>query len=206
VILDEMASMESVKSIAILGSGALVDIPVESLLGSVEEIHLYDLVHPRVVRKRYKNDPRVHVHAVDITGIIDAIYTVPRKLPMPPEVFSFLPPVDCVISANLLSQLPLIPLKWLRKSGQHTEDDLQDWKRALQKAHLHALNAGSYRYMLISDLRSALFDQTGTELETIELLNLCDVPPPKQTWEWLLCPTGEHEKGQTIVRNVGFWR
>jgi len=58
----------------VLGSGALLDIPLEDLAGRFKRLDLIDIVHPASARRAAAQFENVHLIAADISGVAPAVY------------------------------------------------------------------------------------------------------------------------------------
>jgi hypothetical protein len=161
------------RTVAVLGSGPLFDVPVEALAADFQRVLLIDIAHLFPARRR-------------IAGL-GTIETVWRDLAPPGEAapLAFLdavPGLDWVISVNLLSQLA------------HAAPPGEE--AATIDRHLAGLDALPVPVTLVTDTAYRLLDRTGTEAEAVDLLYGHRLPAPAQTWQWEVAPFGE-EPGDT---------
>lgn len=163
--IDDVASR---RTVAVLGSGPLFDVPIEALARTFEHVLLIDRVHLAVT------DPRVQRY--------QNIERMWRDLAPPgdPEPLRFLgdvPQLDWVISLNLLSQL-----------ARGAPDGLE---RQSVDRHLAGLAALDRPVTLITDIDYRIFDRAGTLLEEADLMHGHPMPPPESRWLWEVAPFGE---------------
>ena len=201
VILAAAESCAQRRKVAILGAGLLHDIPLRELSGMFREVVLVDIVFPwssRLTAARYRN---VRCLATDLTGTIDALIHAARDstLPLPhsaPTLFQNDSALDLTVSVNLLSQLPVIPTRYLtRKRARATRNEatLQTWSRHLQDAHLAYLQSLPGLITLITDIEGTRRTRNGTIVERWDNLHGLEMPPPNETWEWALAPAPESD-------------
>lgn len=109
------------RTIAILGSSHLFEIPITDLLQRFEKIYLIDLVHPPAVVKLAKQQPeKIELLCFDVSGALDnleSLNSFAELISLFPNQKKSLPDFDLVISANLASQLHLLYLDHLEKKG-----------------------------------------------------------------------------------------
>src|SRR5664279_4559157 len=70
-------------SIAILGSGWLLDVPIDYLLKKFSRIYLVDMCHPIQVKHKYKDNPNIIFVEKDLTGYaseVVGIVTNPKQV------------------------------------------------------------------------------------------------------------------------------
>mgnify|MGYP001673813417 CR=1 FL=1 len=141
----------------VLGSGWLLDLPIDYLIEHVPEIHFVDIAHPRTILSRYRKQRSLHFESLDLTGglinllgkisrehfdkkaLIDAIAAL-----RPPEFFN--QRSASVISLNLLSQLPYPLLT--DANAALLGDDLEVACAALQTQHLTWLRKFPHRLLI----------------------------------------------------------
>lgn len=179
-ILHFTQSLPPHSHILILGAGALLDIPL-SQIAPQHRITLVDIV--RLPQARWK----LRRHS-QITWITSNVLHDP------------LPHADAVISLNLLSQLPIIPLK-NTPSQNYTAA-----ARSLIQQHLNQLEALAPQRLLISDTRWQCWYR-GTLISDDDALH--DVQPPGtklNEWTWYIAPAPEAHTYYDTQHQVAAWR
>lgn len=119
--------------VLVLGSGYLLDCPINQLTHDFAEVILVDLVHMKSVRKHYKDRANIRFIELDLTGSLKHIYDsfehnranmhgskelIEQFLLDMPSILpdAFLDDgIDLVISLNLTSQLPIMVLEYIEK-------------------------------------------------------------------------------------------
>lgn len=176
--------------ITILGSGGLLDVPLDDLAGDFAEVVLVDIVQTPAVRAWAAHYPNVEVVEADVTGLVDAIAggTVPEAPPTPhiPEGDA-----DMVVSLNLLGQLPLIPVHHV------AQDKAAAFAEQVQRAHLRALQALPGRVCLITETAREWVADGAVE-ETEPALGEIRLPEPEESWLWELAPAPELEPDRDL--------
>ena len=183
----------------VLGSGLLIELPVEALAARFSEVVLVDAVHCLPERWRLRRWPNLRRLEADITGVLEALSgpELPEpQLPLAGQRFDF------AVSANLLSQLPLFPLWHL--DGKHPAADLDAFARALIGRHLDGLRALAPVSCLISDFEHLFLD--GERLiERDDLLHGVPLPLPDAEWLWEIAPRPEASPDYDVRHRVGGW-
>jgi hypothetical protein len=200
------------ENLAVLGSGWLLDLPLEELVAISDHVWLIDAVHPaQVIHKlrKYRNCTAVWT---DITGgclknAWQAVKQYRRNgLKATPEnicnaTFQPVPFPDYVISLDLLSQIGDMITDYLRKKIPYTQEEVTRIHRLLQQAHLDFLPPG--KSCLVTDYLETNVDLSNGRAETLELLSI-DLPdtPQTQTWEWQFDPEGNYRPGRRTILQV----
>ncbi|MDM7946139.1 MAG: hypothetical protein QUV20_07370 [Oceanibaculum nanhaiense] len=188
VIREAMAACPGRQSVAVLGSGALLDVPLGELLAAFRRVVLVDVAHPWRVRLRAALSPRVALLDADLTGI-DGRPPPGMEPPAPPD----LPAVceaDLVISLNLMSQLAYVPVSQLELLGQ-TEEQGDAFAGALVRAHLDWLRRLPGRVCLVTDVKRIVLDPQGGVIGEIDPLYGLSLPEGGTEWNWNIAPIGE---------------
>lgn len=159
----------------ILGGGALLDIPVETLCEHFSQVISVDAVRFRQIEKRYRYLTNLSFVEADITDYHS-------------EPFPWVN-ADYIISSNLLSQLPI---------PEHEE-----FRKPIIEAHLALLASLTARKCLITDTEQVFCDEEGYLQEVIPLLYSVYLPYPTiAQWEWKIAPSGETTRGLVESRRV----
>lgn len=197
------------RTVLILGSGLLLDIPLAALAPMFERVVLVDVVHLRQARRAAARHPNAALLAADVTGLTDGLSDRIRGgwrgTPVPqPSLFHDDPTIDLVVSANLLAQLPIMPAAALRRAGAD-EGAIRDFRRATIEAHLAYLTGFQAKVCLITEASRETVDRDGGILRIDDALHGVRLPPEDAFWSWEIAPPGEI--GRRIgIRNriVGF--
>lgn len=183
----------------VFGSGLLLDVPLSELAKRFESVWLIDLVHLPEVRRVTRRYANVHCLSCDITGFLEQMETLsPTNLDLPPPA-NFLddPTVDWVASVNLLSQLPLLPLDWLRKRFPEIGNEaLEEWGTQLMLQHLNYLAAFTAPTYLLADMEQTTYGQNDEVIEHADFAAKLGFEHKVLTqWRWDIAPLGEITPG-----------
>lgn len=174
----------------VLGAGLLHDIPLRELSASFREVILADIVFPWASRLAARRFANVRCVQADVT---ETIHSIAREqgAPLPrsqPARFLDEPALDFTVSVNLLSQLPVIPKRYLRRGDS---PEVEAWSHHLQTAHLDYLRKLPGRVALISDTGGMHRDRAGAIVARWDNLHGLELPAPDAVWEWNLAPAPE---------------
>jgi len=186
-------SAEKKGSVVVLGSGQLLDIPIEVLCKEFDRVHLVDICHLRNSRKRTSAFTNVNFIEADISGTVAplAAWTPGDELPEPAPVLEVLEKAGLVVSANLLAQLPLAPLQFIEdKSPEVDQLSRDNYARLIMSHHLEMLTKLSCPVTLISEVLHIVSDGDRV-LEKSMPLNGLQLPTADQEWWWNLAPRPE---------------
>lgn len=174
----------------VLGSGLLDDIPLAILAQLFGRVSLVDAVHPwpmRLAARRYRN---VALKTAEISAGSAGDWT------------GACADADLVVSANLLSQLPIVPLDAYEARGREAPPHLG---RHIIEAHLAALDtlAGqAERVCLITDTMQRAEDRAGEITNTLDLMFGVALPRIEAAWDWEIAPFGEIGRRHRLVHRV----
>ena len=191
----------------IIGSGLLFDIPLAELSRRFKQVVLVDIIHLGRVRRQVKRYPNVRLLQLDVTGVVEQIYAMARGW-QPVRIPQYQPDsfldegFDLVVSANILSQLAVIPNGFMSRRIKHWPDlYLQKFSRGLVENHLHWLAAFSGVVCLIADLERLTC--SGAKLiRREESLWGVRLPPGRKEWCWDLAPCPEIDVRYDIRHRV----
>ena len=194
----------SLDSVAVLGSGWLLDVPLEALSARFSRIFLVDLLHPPQVIKKVGKLPNVELLEADLTGGAvgqlweqagkrgqEGLEQLAENLHLEHPLPGLRP--DAVISVNLLTQLDIIPLDYLKKKGLPDGNAMKRLRETIQAFHLSWITA--VPGCLITDTREVITDRKGRETRR----ELLFAPLPggirEAGWEWAFDTLGTYHPG-----------
>ena len=191
-----MAGCTRRRQAMVYGSGPLLDIPLRELAESFETVTLVDAAHLWPTRLAARRYPNVRLVERDVSGVVAGLLEgVPKgadTLPVPrPNLPHDHDTVDFLVSANILSQLALVPLQFLGRYLLLSSDEAADFARAVAEAHLAHLNLFDGARCLITDTRQEQVSRDGAVQNTTSQLPGTILPPHDATWWWDVAPPGE---------------
>lgn len=187
VVQSFLSKYPDARSIGILGSGLLLETPLHLLASQFQKIVLIDAVHTKDVRRQ------VQVQYSDRKG--DLIWEE-RDLNKTQELNN----LDLLISANLLSQLPNVPMQNLAKEDR-TDLQLRTLQLEYQNHHLSLLKKSKCPALLFSDSSLITRSIQGQDSEAVSTVAV-DLPWETR-WEWNLAPAPEVFRNDSVVLKMG---
>lgn len=202
------------KRAIVLGAGILSDIPIDALSQKFDQVELVDVCFLNTTKKYLKNFSNVSWRALDVTGIAAPLQTWakaganPHALPAPQNVDTIsLEGADLVISANILSQLPLIPSAFIEKTAPNIGDQtMQNFANDIIETHINLIEDCHAHGCLITEIERQFIDGDKI-LDSDDPLFGYRPGLDGETWHWDLAPKGEVSKDYAIRNRVvgTFW-
>lgn len=181
-IRDAMVAIASRRTVVVLGSGPLFDVPIEALAAAFRTVVLVDQAHLAPARRRTRGQANVRHDWRDLSAATTAD---------PLGFLAAIPDLDWVISVNLVSQLGVgAPF------GR---------ERQAIDSHLDDLTRLPCPVTLVTDIDYQTFDRTGARHEHFDLLHGRPMPAPAQRWHWEVAPFGEESGTTRRTHSVGFY-
>jgi hypothetical protein len=202
------------KSIAVLGSGWLLDLPLDFLSQRSEEVLLLDIWHPPQVKKKITGYGNVKAVEADITGGgIRGAYRFARDyrrtgkgsiLDIPFQAGMGGIKAGYIISLNILNQLDILLVDYLKKHVQIATEEELEFRRRIQSQHLSLLGPG--RSCMITDAEERVINREGLQASSKTLVH-CEFPKGvrTETWTWDFDARGEYNprmKTEMFVRAI----
>jgi hypothetical protein len=200
-----------ITKISILGSGWLLDVPLKELNEICREVLLIDICHPPQILRKLRDFPRVKHIEMDITGgMINEVYGLVkefRKSGKKKEISSFkskgfIPQFHpgFVVSLNILNQLDILVVDYLKKFRVYDDDEILQIRRLIQQSHLDTVALDNS--CIITDYEERIYEKGQLE----ERNRLVHVPVPegkrKSTWEWYFDSQKTYHPGKITRFNV----
>lgn len=176
--IDDLTSR---RTVVVLGSGPLFDVPVESLARTFRRVILVDRIHLSTVSQRVDRYANVERDWRDLSTASN------------PDALDFLYAIDdldWVISLSLVSQLA--------RGAPGAE-------RRVVDGHLDKLAALPCPATLVTDLDYRVFNRHGVMLDTADLLHGRPVPRSGLRWKWEVAPFGEEDRHTRRVHSMAAW-
>jgi hypothetical protein len=138
------------KAVGVIGSGWLLDIPIEFLCDYFEKVYLIDICHPPQIIKKLAHKKNVFFVTQDVTaGAVSlaakAINTHCDSADFMMQLSGLKPHFDndfsCLISLNILTQIGGLLTEALSNKLNYSTEECIRIEKFLQQAHLNLLNA-----------------------------------------------------------------
>lgn len=178
-------------SAVVLGSGLLDDVPLDALAKLFDRVTLVDAVHPWPARLAARRHGNVALTTAEISARLTD-----------PGLAGLCAAADLIVSANLLSQLPIVPIEAYEARGLEAPPRLGT---QIVETHLAALDrlAGHVeRICLITDTVQRAEDRAGRVTDSLDLMFGVMLPPPAEAWDWELAPFGEVSRRRRLIHRV----
>jgi hypothetical protein len=163
--IQQAVKSQQPKSIRILGSGWLLDVPIKFLIERCDRIILTDIAHPNQIVNTYSRFKNVEFETFDLTGGAAELCYKQKKSGFNVNTLihelSNIAPIrfseDMIVSVNLLSQLSIILTDYLSKKIKLTDSQIIDITVEIQKKHFEMLPKD--KSLLITDYEEEYFDE-----------------------------------------------
>ncbi len=200
------------QSVAVLGSGWLLDVPLEYMAKNIKRVMLLDISHPPQIKHKIKKYDNMELIIRDISGGgILSVYNHVKEYKknrtkgdlneIELQGLKFVQQPDYIISLNILNQLDMLLAEYLKKYGIYEDNELNYLRKRIQKLHIDSLIPG--KSCLITDYEEEIYNQDGTFDFKRDLI-LTDLPRPKnkKKWKWYFDSSGSYYPGKKVVFNV----
>lgn len=181
------------EKVTVLGSGWLLDLPFTEIMEKVPKICLVDIIHPPDVIIQVSHLSNVELIEKDVSGgLISEVWEKTSKYSFfnrlktlkgisIPEFYNESDP-GMIISLNLLTQLEVLPVEFIKKRSKITDDAFRIFRSDIQKKHIEYLM--KHRSVLISDYAEIVTGRSGVT-QTIPTL-FAELPSGsvREEWTW----------------------
>ncbi len=200
-IIKHCSSLKEKQTAIVLGSGPLHEIPIEWLSENFEKVFLVDVVHLQSTKKSVRHLKNLEFIIHDISELEADLQRGIISPKVPEEMFCQAPSV--VISANLLSQIPLHLERFLTKkmSTQLSDSEREEFLLQSSLNHIRYLHKFPSKVLLFTDIERRFLDEKGNLLE-IERGHELNLPSPVDQWLWDVSPLHEYTKNVAIQMKV----
>jgi hypothetical protein len=194
-----MEGLPQRRTVAVLGSGLLRDVPVMELSQSFRAVRLFDLQHLASVRTwaALRGLGNLSFENRDLSGL-DEMLASPDRVPEPLSFLRDIPDLDLVISANLLSQIGVGLSRVVKGMPSAPADTIAP----LMAAHVEGLGTAGAIACLLTDVAYEIRDRSGAVLEHDSLMHGIDLPEPDRQWQWTVAPSGELDPAYQAIHTV----
>ena len=185
----------------VFGAALVLDVPLAELADAFDEVVLIDLMFLPATRRAAKRLGNVTLCVHDVSESLTGIEAGRPRVAAPAR-FHDDPAVDLVVSANLLSQLPIVPNAYLAREFAWDEAACAALGRELVAAHLAYLGGFRCSVVLISDVERLIEDRGGREIARFSALFDMPLEWPGEEWLWPVAPFGEIDRNHRVTHRV----
>ena len=200
------------ETVAVLGSGWLLDVPLDHLLRRFRHVYLVDIHHPVQIRKKIAAMNQVELIEADLTGgAIEKIWhyyrerkisiedePVPAKLSLDPPLAHI--QADALISVNLLNQLDIILCDYILKQKSFQQEALTPFRAAIQAFHLDWISKKPA--CLVTDILEEVVDKNGVKSSKALLYTHLPEATRQDRWWWDFDSLGTYHPGSRTRMEV----
>jgi len=173
--------------VAVLGSGWLLDVPMEELIDTFNQIDLIDINHPKQIMRKYENESAVNFIVKDLTnGLIEKANETTSisdfiEFMDHCEPILFKEKYDLVISINILNQLDIILCDFIKQKFKVKNEILLKIRSKVQQNHMDMIK--NYKSCLISDsVEQQIYNN---EIVANKSLIFCDLTNKTEDESWI---------------------
>jgi len=208
-----LQAVERVKpgKVTVLGSGWLLDFPLAEILEKGIGVTLVDIIHPPELKKQVAGHANVTLVEEDVTGgLIGEVWEKAGRLPFyrklrspgdlnVPE-FSAGDNPGLIISLNILSQLDVLPVRFLRKKADADEKEFNKLREKIHSAHIRFLQ--KHTSVLITDYEEVTFGKDDEATTEPTVLTPLPEGALREDWVWDFDLTGTDSYSRRSVLKV----
>lgn len=202
-IIDQCQNLSHYDSVLVLGSGPLHEVPIEWLSQNFKDVFLVDIVHLRQTRKAVAGLNNITFIEHDISEMESSIDSTRRLIDRVPTKF-LERQHSIVISANVMSQIPLHLYRFVAKHLKNKFNDIEidDFLKRSCKNHLRYLRAFKAKVLLITDVETLYLNSSGELQEKEASYPYLSLPPTDREWTWSLAPIPEFSPDTEVRMKV----
>lgn len=205
----EICDKPQINKIAFLGSGWLLDIPTEALLKKNKKLVCFDIIHPKEIVYKYRNQ-NIEFRQCDFTcGLSEFFFQNRKKMQngiFPAyEKFCFhtisLHDFDMVVSVNLLTQIDTLLIDYLKNYNIFSDDHISKIRTMLQNQHLSVLPEN--KTILVTEYEELRINRKGETAAVVPLI-YTTLPEEKiiKSWKWMFDQHYSYYKEFNVILNV----
>ncbi len=179
--------------ITILGSGWLLELPIAELAEKTEKIRLIDIVHPPEVFAQTANMKNIEIIEQDISGgLVEEVWkkagkhSIFNRLKSLDEIqipeYQFIEDPGMIVSLNILTQIEILPERFLRKRTKVSEEDFLKFRKEIQQKHISSII--KHTSILITDTTEIITEKKGNISEKKTLLIELPEGSLSEHWIW----------------------
>lgn len=210
--IERSAILKDKGSVAVLGSGWLLDVSIDFLIQEFEVVYLIDVVHPPQIVHKLRHFPNAHCIEMDLTGgglqstynflknykhfegilELDKLAGTVVKWDINPDFF---------ISINTLNQLDILLIDKIQEHKLLSKEEEKVLRRIIQENHLRSLPEG--KSCIITDFEELVYGKNET-LEEQRPLIFTELPSGRfsEQWQWNFDLTRSYYPGKKTLFNV----
>ncbi len=198
------------RTAVIVGSGLLLEVPIQELCDRFERVYLVDIFHMPAIRERAKKYFNVKLLTGDVTGIFHMMkenhFPGPLR-PAPAPRIPHMAEADLLVSCNCLTQLAGPFNDMFRETRGYADKDCDMLSAQVMEEHVQAIATKATSVsVLITDVERFAMQGEKVVART-DLLKGVKLPQSSkimnnEEWDWLIAPAPEEHPAQDMVHVV----
>ncbi len=210
VFVETAQKLPRKNSVVVLGSSHLHELPLHLLAEHFQNITLVDVIHPWKHHRLAKRNPRLHLLTQDLSLSLDKLESLNTLEDLHElianlqgrNLFHF--EADLIVSANVLSQLALLPIEALEKKIKRrlTLEEKDVICTAFAEMHLKNLQECGGRKLVYADREVTYHDPQGQVIYQGHYPVSFAGYQKIREWKWLLAPLKEASKDYSIEMKI----
>ncbi|MEK2644038.1 hypothetical protein [Bdellovibrio sp. BCCA] len=210
LFLETVQDLPRKKSVVVLGSAHLHEIPLHLLSEHFEDITLVDVVHPLKHHRLAKRNSHLKLVTEDLSKSLEKLDKINnleelhQLLQQLQDQNLFYFEADLVISGNLLSQLALLPIEAVERKIKRSLslEEKDQICTAFAELHLKNLKNCKGRKLVYADRKVIYRDTKGEVIYTGEYPVSFEGFTKLKEWIWQLAPLKEASKDYSIEMKI----
>jgi hypothetical protein len=181
-------------SCLILGSGWLLDVPLDELSHIFDLVTLADIRHPSQVKQKAQKMGNVKLITCDISGFMQSVYHYVRQYrykkerppldSLTPTLLPDLDNYDFVCSCNIINQLDILLVDYLLQFFDLDKDELRVFREKVQNYHLQ--NLPVQHSCIVADYEEKIYSPDNQLIKSnISVYHPITTKPDAQRWTWI---------------------
>jgi hypothetical protein len=201
-----------IQSVAVLGSGWLLDVPLEELRSRFGKVYLVDIHHPPQIRKKISSMEGVELLVEDLSGgAVEQVWSLSKKIKSKLPIEQLLEEItlnrpltgiqaDAFISVNLLNQMDILLCEHIMRKLPFQQELSFSFRSAIQNFHLEWITKKPG--CLITDSKEHQIPRSGPP--KAKALLYTDLPEGirRDKWEWDFDSRGTYHPGSRTRMEV----
>jgi hypothetical protein len=210
LFMDALTKTGQKNSVVVLGSAHLHEIPLKFLLDNFNKVILIDIQHPFTHHLKALMNKQLELRTQDLTkslGHLDSLTSIEDLNALMTRLESeilFEFQADLIISANILSQLGLLPIKTLEKKLKRDLSVKEKDQICSTYAELHLKNLANCqgRKIIYCDREVLYFDPDGRQIYRGSYPVNFSKFQKITDWDWELAPLKEASSDYSIHMKI----
>ena len=210
--IEEAFTDREIRTIAVLGSGWLLDCPIEKLSQRFTKILLADICHPPQIRKRMEQFPNVSLQELDLSGgAVEFAWNINGHKEdylttyyldfFSPETPELLFEPDAFVSLNLLNQLDILVVDHIkRRCNCFQKVEYDRFRKTIQDAHIEWITHKPG--CLVTDVEETTISPGGEASHTPLVHARLPEGRRNDQWKWEFDLSGTYTPNHKTTMNV----